>query len=142
MPVVATVLGEGGSGGALALAVADRVLMCEQAIYSVISPEGCAAILWDAGHARAAAAALRLTAPDLLDLGVIDRIVPEPAGGTQADHVAAAAYLVNELDEALCETTDIPAAELVARRRARLRNFGTARPEIGTKHDIVMGVGL
>lgn len=139
VPVVAAVVGEGGSGGALALAVGDQVLMSQNAVYSVISPEGCAAILWGPGFAPAAAAALRLTAPDLVGLGIVDRIVPEPPGGTQADHAAAADFLAGELDLALRATAGIPPAELVARRRARLRNFGTERVTLD-KHDIAMGV--
>lgn len=124
VPVIAAVTGEGGSGGALALAVGDHVLMSERAIYSVISPEGCAAILWDARQAPTAAAALRLTAPDLLELGVIDRIVPEPPGGAQTDHATAADHLLTAIDEALRATVGLPPDELVARRRARLRAFG------------------
>ncbi len=90
-PIVAVVTGEGGSGGALALGVADRVLMLEHAIYSVISPEGCAAILWeDASRAKDAAEVLRITAPDLLKLGVIDGIIPEPPGGAHRNWAAAA----------------------------------------------------
>ena len=139
VPVIAAVVGEGGSGGALALAVGDRVLMGEHAVYSVISPEGCAAILWGAGFASVAAGALRLTAPDLLELGVVDRVVPEPAGGTQADHAAAAAFLTDELDTALRATARTPADELVARRRARLRNFGRAPVRLDTRDDIAMG---
>src|SRR5690606_13891622 len=94
MPVVAVVIGEGGSGGALALGVADRVLMFENAIYSVISPEGCAAILWKTAAAKdKAAEALKLTAVDLLELGVIDEVLPEPVGCAHQDWDAAAATL-------------------------------------------------
>src|SRR5207249_6086979 len=93
-PIVAAVIGEGGSGGALALGVADRVLMLENAIYSVISPEGCAAILWDdPAKAPDAAAALKLTAKDLLELGVIDEVIPEPMGGAHRDPSAMAERL-------------------------------------------------
>ena len=92
VPVIVTVIGEGGSGGALALGVGDRVLMLEHAIYSVASPEAAAAIIWrDSDHAEEAAAALRLTAPDLLRAGLIDRVVPEPDGGAHRDFDAAAA---------------------------------------------------
>ncbi|MFI9639791.1 carboxyltransferase subunit alpha [Micromonospora sp. NPDC051925] len=128
-PVVAVVTGEGGSGGALALAVADRVLMLRQAVYSVISPEGCAAILWpDGGSAPQAARALRLTAPDLCRLGVADEIVDEPPGGAQADPRAAALLLRRALVANLAPLLDMPPATLVRRRRARFRRFGTARP--------------
>src|SRR6185436_14657965 len=93
-PIIVTVTGEGGSGGALAIAVGDRVNMLEHSIYSVISAEGCAAILWrDAGMAKEAAKALRLTAKDLRDLGMIDEIIPEPAGGAHAEPALAAALV-------------------------------------------------
>ena len=102
VPLVAAIIGEGGSGGAIALAAGNAVLMLEHAIYSVISPEGCASILWrDAAHAQDAAEALRLTAQDLLRLGVIDRIVPEPLGGAHREPKAAIAALGDALDEAL-----------------------------------------
>jgi acetyl-CoA carboxylase carboxyl transferase subunit alpha len=102
VPVVASVIGEGGSGGAIALAAANSVLMLEHAIYSVISPEGCASILWrDGEHAQEAAEALRLTAPELLRLGVIDRVVPEPLGGAHRLPQEAIAGLGDALDEAL-----------------------------------------
>src|SRR5439155_6953236 len=94
VPIIATVIGVGGSGGALAIAVADRVLMMENSIYSVISPEGCAAIMWrDSSKKELAAQALRITAKDLTEMGCVDGIVPEPAGGAQLDHEAAAALL-------------------------------------------------
>src|ERR671929_324991 len=112
VPVVACVIGEGGSGGASALALADRVLMQENAIYSVISPEGCAAILWrDAGEARKAAAAFKPDAAHCLELGVIDGIVPEPPGGAQADPDAAARLLRNELESSLGELERVPVDE-------------------------------
>ena len=102
VPTVAVVIGEGGSGGAVAIAVADRVLMQENAIYSVISPEGCAAILWrDASQAKKAASAFRLDAAHCLDLGVIDGIVPEPEGGAQTDLDAAAILLQESVAGAL-----------------------------------------
>ncbi|MBY8870333.1 acetyl-CoA carboxylase carboxyltransferase subunit alpha [Micromonospora sp. PLK6-60] len=126
-PVVAVVTGEGGSGGALALAVADRVLMLRHAVYSVISPEGCAAILWpDSAAAPRAARALRLTAPDLSRLGVVDQVVPEPAGGAQADPGAAADLLRRALAANLEPLWDTPVATLVRRRRQRFRRFGAA----------------
>lgn len=124
VPVVAVITGEGGSGGALALAVADRVLMFEHSVYSVISPEGCAAILWEAGAAPRAAAALRLTAPDLLRLGLVDGVIREPAGGTHADPVAAADNLGAAVRAALAELAAVPAELLVPQRRARLRAIG------------------
>ena len=102
VPMVTVVTGEGGSGGALALAVGDRVLMLENAYYSVISPEGCATILFkDAAAAPRAAAALRITAPDLLRLGVMDAVVPEPAAGAHTDHDATAANVKRALVESL-----------------------------------------
>ena len=126
VPTVACVIGEGGSGGAIALAVADRVLMQENAIYSVISPEGCAAILWrDAGEARKAAAGLKPDAVHCLELGVIDRIVPEPAGGAQEDVDEAARLLGESLREALEELDGIPSDDLRKRRRERYRSIGS-----------------
>ena len=126
IPVVSVVTGEGGSGGALALAVANRVLICANGIYSVISPEGCAAILWDdPGAAPKAAAALRLTSAELLRLGVVDGVIPEPDGGVQTDHVAAAQNLRAALVERLAELLPMNPAELIADRRARFRAFGT-----------------
>ena len=123
VPIVATVIGEGGSGGALAIAVGDRVLMQENAIYSVISPEGCAAILWkDAGQAKKAAHAFRPTARACLDLGVIDRIVEEPSGGAQEDVDAAARLLDDAIREALAEA--VPAGQRRATRRAKFRAMG------------------
>jgi acetyl-CoA carboxylase carboxyl transferase subunit alpha len=124
-PIVAVVTGEGGSGGALALGVADRVLMLEHAVYSVISPEGCAAILWeDAKRAREAAEALRVTAPDCLKLGVIDGIVPEPPGGAHRSWERAADELKGALRGALDELRDLPGDELVQRRYAKFRRMG------------------
>jgi acetyl-CoA carboxylase carboxyl transferase subunit alpha len=125
IPTVACVIGEGGSGGAVALAAADRVLMQENAIYSVISPEGCAAILWrDAGEAQKAAAAFKPDADHCLELGVIDGIVPEPPGGAQLDHDEAARLLGDSLREALEELDGVPGDELKRRRRARFRSLG------------------
>jgi acetyl-CoA carboxylase carboxyl transferase subunit beta len=128
-PVVAVITGEGGSGGALALAVADRVLMLRDAIYSVISPEGCAAILWDdPGAAPRAARALRLTAPDLLRLQIVDGVVPEPPGGARDDPAAAAELLRRAVTAALMPLLDTPGQTLVNRRRARFRRFGADLP--------------
>lgn len=124
-PIVAVVTGEGGSGGALALGVADRVFMLEHAIYSVISPEGCAAILWeDAGKARDAAEVLRITAPDLVKLGVVDAIIPEPAGGAHRNWEAAAAGVRTAVSAALAELRALPADELVSQRYAKFRRMG------------------
>jgi acetyl-CoA carboxylase carboxyl transferase subunit alpha len=125
VPIVASVIGEGGSGGAIAIALADRVLMQENAIYSVISPEGCAAILWrDAGEARKAAAAFKPDAAHCLELGVIDGIVPEPNGGAQNDWDAAASLLKTSLLEALDDLEGLSGTDLVRRRRAKFRELG------------------
>ncbi|MEW2380513.1 acetyl-CoA carboxylase carboxyltransferase subunit alpha [Micromonospora sp. NPDC047707] len=126
VPVVAVVTGEGGSGGALALAVADRVLACAGAMYSVISPEGCAAILWkDPAAAPRAAAALQISSRDLLRHGIVDAVVPEPPGGAHEDPVTAADSLRAALIESLQEIAAVAATDLVARRRRRFRRFGT-----------------
>jgi len=125
-PIVSCIIGEGGSGGAIAIAVADRVLMQENAIYSVISPEGCAAILWrDAGEAQKAAAAFKPDALHCFELGVVDAIVPEPPGGAHADPDGAAALLKDSLAESLDELAGLPGDELRRRRRARFRSLGT-----------------
>ena len=125
VPIVACVIGEGGSGGAIAIALADRVLMQENAIYSVISPEGCAAILWrDAGQAKKAAAAFRPDAVHCLELGVIDEIVSEPVGGAHIDPDMAARQLGQALRESLAELDGIPGDDLRRRRRARFRSLG------------------
>jgi acetyl-CoA carboxylase carboxyl transferase subunit alpha len=125
VPNVAVILGEGGSGGAIAIALADRVLMQENAIYSVISPEGCAAILWrDAGEARKAAAAFKPDAAHCLELGVIDAIVPEPRGGAHADWKEAARLVKESLGEALDELQGTSGRDLVRRRRAKYREMG------------------
>src|SRR3954464_9803104 len=128
-PIVSCIIGEGGSGGAIAIALADRVLMQQNAIYSVISPEGCAAILWrDAGEARKAAAAFKPDAVHCLELGVIDAIVPEPSDGAHNDPDAAATLLKDSLGEALDELAGLPADELRRRRRARFRSLGALEP--------------
>jgi acetyl-CoA carboxylase carboxyl transferase subunit alpha len=125
VPIVACVIGEGGSGGAIAIALADRVLMQEHAIYSVISPEGCAAILWrDAGEALKAAAAFKPDAAHCLELGVVDAVVPEPPGGAQNDWKEAARLLKESLREALGDLEGLSARELVRRRRAKFRGMG------------------
>jgi acetyl-CoA carboxylase carboxyl transferase subunit alpha len=114
----------GGSGGALAIAVADRVLMMENSIYSVISPEGCAAIMWrDATKKELAAEAMRITATDLSELGVIDDIVPEPEGGAHRDHESAASLLDASLYNHYTQLKKIPAAELVVSRYNKFRNM-------------------
>ena len=124
VPVIATVTGEGGSGGALAIAVADRVLMMENAVYSVISPEGCASIMWrDANKKELAAEAMKITAADLSELGCIDGIVPEPEGGAHADHEAAAALLDQSLQNALRGDQEHAHPELLASRYNKFRNM-------------------
>jgi len=124
VPIVTAITGEGGSGGALAIAVADRVLMMENAIYSVISPEGCASIMWrDAGKKELAAQALRITARDLSELGCIDDVVAEPAGGAHADYDAAAKLLETALEKHLSEVQKLPVKELVASRYNKFRNM-------------------
>jgi acetyl-CoA carboxylase carboxyl transferase subunit alpha len=130
VPTVACIIGEGGSGGAVAIAVSDRVLMQENAIYSVITPEGCAAILWrDAGEAKKAAAAFKPDARHCLELGVIDGIVPEPSGGAQLDHDEAARLLRTALVDCFDELEDTPGEDLRRQRRAKLRGMGVfARP--------------
>jgi acetyl-CoA carboxylase carboxyl transferase subunit alpha len=124
VPIMATVIGVGGSGGALAIAVADRVLMMENAIYSVISPEGCAAIMWrDAAKKELAAEAMRITAADLRELGCVDDIVPEPEGGAHRDHEAAANLLDVSLQKHYAELKKIPPAELVVSRYNKFRHI-------------------
>ena len=124
VPIVATVTGEGGSGGALALAVADRVLMLENAIYSVISPEACASIMWrDASKRARAAEALKATSVDVKRLGCVDDVVPEPAGGAQDDPAAAIELLGVALRRHLGELTVKPAEQLVKERQAKFRNI-------------------
>ena len=128
VPIVATVIGEGGSGGALALGVADRVLMLENAVYSVITVEGCAAILWKDGKSpemrERAATALRITAPDLLELKVIDDIVPEPSGGAHSNHEVTAASLQEALLRHLEELRKLKPDKLVRRRREKYLKMG------------------
>ncbi|MDO8502795.1 MAG: acetyl-CoA carboxylase carboxyltransferase subunit alpha [Gemmatimonadaceae bacterium] len=128
VPIIATVIGEGGSGGALALGVADRVLMLENAVYSVISVEGCATILWKDGKSpemrEKAATALRITAPDLFELRVIDEIIPEPPGGAHTDHAATAKVLQETLNRHLEELRKFRPEKLVRRRRQRFLRLG------------------
>ena len=128
VPIIATVIGEGGSGGALALGVADRVLMLENAVYSVITVEGCAAILWKDGKSpemrEKAATALRLTAQDLMELRIIDEVVPEPIGGAHADHELTAATLRESLIRNLDELKRYKPDKLVRRRREKFLRMG------------------
>jgi len=127
VPIIATIIGEGGSGGALALGVADKVLMLENAVYSVITVEGCAAILWKNSSMEMkekAASALRITAPDLLELKVIDEIVPEPHGGAHADHAATSASLSKSLIKHLDELKRLKPDKLVRRRREKFLRMG------------------
>ena len=125
VPTVACVIGEGGSGGAVAIALADRVLMQENAIYSVISPEGCAAILWrDAAEAKKAAAAFRPTAAFCLELGVVDAVVPEPPGGAHSDHDEAARLVAEALERALADVSRADPDERRLARRAKFRAMG------------------
>ena len=124
VPIIATVIGVGGSGGALAIAVADRVLMMENSIYSVISPEGCAAIMWrDSSKKELAAEAMRITATDLSELGCIDDIVPEPEGGAHRDHEAAANLLDASLQRHYAELKKMPPAELIVARYNKFRTI-------------------
>jgi acetyl-CoA carboxylase carboxyl transferase subunit alpha len=125
VPIVATIIGEGGSGGAIALAAGDRILMLEHAIYSVISPEGCASILWrDQAQAPLAAEALRLTAEDLLRLKLIDQIVPEPLGGAQRDKPATLQSVALAIQEALASLKGVDGATLRNRRREKFLAMG------------------
>jgi acetyl-CoA carboxylase carboxyl transferase subunit alpha len=125
VPIIVTITGEGGSGGALAIAVGDRVYMLENSIYSVISPEGCASIMWrDSTKAELAADALKITAPDLLGLKLIDEVVPEPEGGAHNDHEAAAKLLDPVLERALQELAPLPAQQLIDHRYQKFRAMG------------------
>jgi acetyl-CoA carboxylase carboxyl transferase subunit alpha len=124
-PVIAIVIGEGGSGGALGIGIADRVLMMENAYYSVISPEGCAAILWKhREHAPEAASALKLSAQDLSKLGIIDGVIPEPLGGAHSDPAAAAVSLKDALLSTLAELGKVPTAKLLEQRYQKFRALG------------------
>jgi len=128
VPIVAVVIGEGGSGGALGIGVADRVLMMENSYYSVISPEGCAAILWkDRKYATEAATALKLSAADLMELGIIDEVIPEPMGGAHHDHVAAANNLKKQVIRQLTELSAIDHDTLLEQRYQKFRGFGEYR---------------
>jgi len=125
VPVIVVVHGEGGSGGALGIAIGDRILMHEFAIYSVIPPEGCAAILWrDAGRKVEAAEALRLTAPDLINFGIVDEIVPEPIGGAHTNHELATSLLDAALERALAEVGAMDSASRLEARYQKFRQMG------------------
>ncbi|HYV98326.1 MAG TPA: acetyl-CoA carboxylase carboxyltransferase subunit alpha [Gemmatimonadaceae bacterium] len=128
VPIIATIIGEGGSGGALALGVADRVLMLQHSVYSVITVEGCASILWKDGKSpelrERAASALRITAPDLMELGVIDEIVPEPVGGAHVDHEAMGRTLRDALISNVEELRRVKPEKLVRRRREKFLKMG------------------
>ena len=127
VPSIATITGEGGSGGAIAIAAASRVLMLEHSIYSVISPEGAAGILWrDGARARDAAMAMKITAPDLVELGIVDRIIPEPVGGAHADRVAALGQVGDALAEELEAMSRLSADEIRKARADRFYAIGRA----------------
>jgi acetyl-CoA carboxylase carboxyl transferase subunit alpha len=135
VPILATVIGEGGSGGALAIGVADRILMLEYSIYSVISPEPCSSILWrDPSHAAEAAQALKLTAPDIARLGIADEVVPEPPGGAHRDFAAAAANLRPVLARELQALERLPVHELVAERYLKFRRMGVVEQPSAAQH--------
>ncbi len=124
VPTIATITGEGGSGGALALATADRVLMMENAVYYVITPEGCGSIMWRDSNKRAqAAAALKITSEDVSGMGCVDDVVPEPLGGAHLDPSGAAALLDAKLQWHLEELRSTPLDEMIARRFAKFRNI-------------------
>ncbi|MEM9280607.1 MAG: acetyl-CoA carboxylase carboxyltransferase subunit alpha [Verrucomicrobiota bacterium] len=134
VPIIAVVIGEGGSGGALGIGIADRVLMMENAYYSVISPEGCAAILWkDRKYATEAAQALKLSASDLLDLGIIDEVISEPMGGAHHDHVGAGNNLKETVNRHLTELEAVEPDELLEKRYQKFREFGEVK-ERGRKN--------
>jgi acetyl-CoA carboxylase carboxyl transferase subunit alpha len=128
VPIIATVIGEGGSGGALALGVADRVMMLENSVYSVITIEGCAAILWKDGKSpemrERAASALKITAPDLFELRVIDEIIPEPLGGAHANHEQTATEVQEALNKHLEELRRLKPDKLIRRRREKYLRMG------------------
>ena len=125
VPIITTIIGEGGSGGALAISIGDQVLMLQYSIYSVISPEGCASILWKTSDkAQEAADALGITAHRLKGLGVIDKIVNEPLGGAHRDHKQMAAFLKRALNDALRQVSDLKVKELLDRRYERLQSYG------------------
>ena len=127
-PLISVIIGEGGSGGALALGVTDRIMMLEHSVYSVISPEGCSAILWrSAEHREEAASALQLTADDLLNHGVCDEIIPEPVGGAHSNWDSAGAHLEDALDRVLSELAELTIEQLLESRWAKYEAIGTWR---------------
>ncbi|HLO09189.1 MAG TPA: acetyl-CoA carboxylase carboxyltransferase subunit alpha, partial [Desulfobacteria bacterium] len=131
-PIVVAVIGEGGSGGALAIGVGDEILMMEYSVYSVISPEGCASILWrDTAKAEVAAEMMKITAPDLKKFGVIDRIIPEPLGGAHRDHKAAGDALRAALLETLPPLLSMPIPQLLERRYRKFREIGAMKRKSG-----------
>jgi acetyl-CoA carboxylase carboxyl transferase subunit alpha len=135
VPIIVTVIGEGGSGGALAIGVGDQVLMLENATYSVITPEGCAAILWkDSSRADQAAEGLRLTAQHLFEEGIVDKIIPEPEGGAHNDYDQTARFLDSALSERLAEAVSCSQEDRLKRRYNKLRGFGRwgTEPQKGT----------
>jgi len=132
VPIIVTITGEGGSGGALGVAVGDKVNMLENSIYSVISPEGCASILWrDSAKAEKAANALRITAADLAEMGIVDEVVPEPEGGAHLDHEAAAQFVDASLTRALEEFGALSIPELLQRRYEKFRRMGQLMVAVG-----------
>jgi len=138
VPIIVTVIGEGGSGGALAIGVGDQVLMLENATYSVITPEGCAAILWkDSSQADRAAEGLRLTAQHLFEEGIVDKIIPEPPGGAHNDYDQTARLLDSALSERLAEAVSCSQEDRLARRYSKLRRFG----RWGTDGEVRAGEG-
>jgi len=137
VPIIVTITGEGGSGGALAIAVGDRVFMLENSVYSVISPEGCASIMWrDASKAEVAAEALRITAKDLLRLKLVDEIVPEPEGGAHHDPEAAARLLDPVLTRSLDELSKLPPDQLLSQRYEKFRQMGQFFAEPASKTSV------
>jgi len=144
VPTVAVITGEGGSGGALGLAVADRVLILESAIYSVIPPEGCAAILWrDAAFKSQAAEAMRISASDVHGLGCVDDIVPEPEGGAHADPAGAATLLADKLRWHLSEIQSLPLDDLLRRRYDKYRNIAPVLHRlISGRHRIALMISI
>jgi len=132
VPLICVITGEGGSGGAVALASANTVLMLEHSIYSVISPEGCASILWkDAARAKDAAVAMKITAQDLIDLKVIDKIIPEPVGGAHRHQASTVQAVGDALEASLAQLDGLSAQDIKARRRERFLAIGRAEAELG-----------
>lgn len=134
VPIIASITGEGGSGGALALGLADRILILENSIYSVISPEGCAAILWgDASKAAQAASALKLTATELSKLGIVDHVVPEPLGGAHRNPETTARHLIDAIESSLQQLDKVPITTLLKERDGKFRKMEAIRYAQQTK---------